>query len=281
MARGSCLCGTVRWQADGKLHDITHCHCSMCRKAHAAPFASYTSVPRNRFTWLAGGLDVARYESSPDSVRSFCRICGSVTPFSFSEDIVGIPAGCMDDSARVKSAAHIFVGSKAPWHVLGDGLPCFDTWPDNETGPIIELPPPKEGSPSCINGSCLCGTVTFEVKPDWKKIHNCHCTRCRKARSAAHTTNGFTAAGNLRFLSGEQHIESYKLPSARFFRQAFCRTCGSGVPRKDSERDVAVIPFGVLDGDPGRSPESHIFVADKAPWYAIADDLPQFDQAPD
>ena len=281
MTRGSCLCGTVRWQADGKLRDITHCHCSMCRKAHAAPFASYSTVPRNRFAWLAGGHDVARYESSPGSVRTFCRICGSVTPSSYHEDIVEIPAGCMDDTAQVRSAAHIFVGSKASWHVLGGELPCFDTWPESETGPIIELPPPKEGSPGYVGGSCLCGTVTFEVKPDWKWIHNCHCTRCRKARAAAHTTNGFTATENLRFLSGEHHIESYKLPSARFFRQTFCRTCGSGVPRKDPEREVAVIPFGVLDDDPGRSPESHIFVADKAPWYVIADDLPHFDQAPD
>ena len=280
MTRGSCLCGTVRWRADGQLRDITHCHCSMCRKAHAAPFASYTSVPRDRFAWTAGEHDVVRYESSPGSTRTFCRVCGSATPVSFSEDDVGIPAGCLDDAAQVKATAHIFVGSKASWHVLGGELPCFDAWSESETGPIIELAPPRAGSPGYVSGSCLCGKITFEVKPDWKMINNCHCTRCRKARAAAHTTNGFTATENLRFLSGEDRIESYKVPSARFFRQTFCRTCGSGVPRKDPEREVAVIPFGALDGDPGRNPERHIFVANKARWYVIADDLPQFDQMP-
>ena len=282
MGEGSCLCRTVRWRAVGRLDDITHCHCSMCRKAHAAPFASYTGVARDRFEWLAGEHDLVRYESSPGSVRTFCRICASVTPYPFENDHLGIPAGAMEAGAgEVKAAAHIFVASKASWHAIGDdGLARFDTWPRGESGPVIERPAPPAGSPGTVHGACLCGAVAFEVKSDWKAVHNCHCTRCRKARAAAHTTNGFTAIDNLVFLRGEDDIESYKLPSARFFRQNFCPVCGSGMPRKDPERGFAVIPFGALDGDPGRGAEDHVFVADKAPWYAIADDLPRFAQAP-
>jgi hypothetical protein len=33
--------------------------------------------------------------------------------------------------------------------------------------------------------------------------------------------------------------------------------------------------MGSLDDDPGARPDRHIFAASKAPWYAIADDLPQ------
>jgi hypothetical protein len=31
--RGSCLCGGIRYEVDGPLGMVVHCHCSMCRKA--------------------------------------------------------------------------------------------------------------------------------------------------------------------------------------------------------------------------------------------------------
>lgn len=34
--------------------------------------------------------------------------------------------------------------------------------------------------------------------------------------------------------------------------------------------------MGSLDDDPVMHPLSHIFVASKAPWFEITDDLPQF-----
>ncbi len=255
----------------------------MCRKAHAAPFASYTVAPAECFEWLSGEEHVARYESSPDSERAFCRICGSVTPYSFGEGLMGIAAGVVDAGAmELEVSAHIFVAGKASWHFIGDDLPRYDTWPPGEEGPVIERAgEPASSRGGAVPGSCLCGAVTFEVKPIWKAVHNCHCSRCRKARAAAFTTNGFTAVENLTFIRGEDGIESYKLPEARYFRHNFCRTCGSGMPRRDPERGFAVVPFGALDGDPGRGADDHIFVADAAPWYTIADGLPRYEQAPD
>jgi hypothetical protein len=36
------------------------------------------------------------------------------------------------------------------------------------------------------------------------------------------------------------------------------------------------VTLGTVDGDPQARPERHVFVASKAPWYDIADALPQF-----
>ena len=281
MSEGSCLCEKVRWRAPGRLDAVTHCHCSMCRKAHGAPFASYTGVPAKRFEWLSGEDTITRYESSPGMERTFCSGCGSVTPYSFGDDRMGIPAAVVGVGAEeLQVSAHIFVAYKASWHRIGGDLPQHDTWPPDEAGPVIQTTDVAAASPGAVPGSCLCASVTFEVTPDWMAIHNCHCSRCRRARAAAHTTNGFTAMENLVFIRGEDNIESYKLPSARHFRHNFCRACGSGMPRRDPERGFAVIPFGALDGDPGRGADDHIFAADRAPWYTIADDLPRFEQAP-
>lgn len=41
-----------------------------------------------------------------------------------------------------------------------------------------------------------------------------------------------------------------------------------------------LVPAGLLDTDPGARPEAHIHVASKAPWFTIADALPQFAELP-
>ncbi|MCE2520679.1 MAG: GFA family protein, partial [Alphaproteobacteria bacterium] len=76
MVTGSCLCGAVRWLIDGPLTGMTHCHCSMCRKAHGAPFATYAAVDPESVTFLAGSDQTGVFESSPGAVRSFCSRCG-------------------------------------------------------------------------------------------------------------------------------------------------------------------------------------------------------------
>ena len=280
MTQGSCLCGTVRWQIEPPYNRMTHCHCSMCRKAHAAPFATYISMPREGYTLLAGGEAITDYESAPGFHRAFCGTCGSVVPSRENGEWVYVPAGPLDGDPGMRPERHIFVASKAPWYVIADDLPRHDTYPADDFGPEVERPDRRSGRPGVLAGSCLCGGVAFEVVEPFKVVHNCHCSRCRKARAAAHTTNGFTSPEALRFLRGEELVVSYKVPEARFFRQNFCRVCGSGVPRADAERGIAVIPFGALDDDPGTGAGRHIFVAFKAPWFEIADELPRFPDGP-
>jgi hypothetical protein len=38
------------------------------------------------------------------------------------------------------------------------------------------------------------------------------------------------------------------------------------------------IPAGSLDDDPGLRPDKHIYVEVRAPWFRIADALPQLDK---
>jgi len=34
MLKGSCLCGSVQYEADCEPNTYIHCHCQACRKAH-------------------------------------------------------------------------------------------------------------------------------------------------------------------------------------------------------------------------------------------------------
>ncbi|MEO1056718.1 MAG: GFA family protein [Actinomycetota bacterium] len=216
---GGCLCGAVRWQVDGDLGTMSHCHCSMCRKAHGAPFATYVSAASGDFRWLSGEESITTYESSPGFVRAFCGHCGSVVPDPpDEEDHVFIPAGCLDGDPGVRPASHIFAATKAPWHIIGDALPRHDAYPNPDDGPDIDRPAQGAAQGGFLHGSCLCGDIAYEVTEPLKTVHNCHCTRCQKARAAAHTTNGFTSAGGVTFVLCEgdspasnvsQYIEHY------------------------------------------------------------------------
>lgn len=131
MIRGSCLCGSVRYEIRGSLGRVTHCHCSQCRKAHGAAFGTYARVDRADFTLVSGESDIESYRSSPDVLRTFCRRCGSTLQFirESRPDSFSVAIGTLDEDPGVRPAVHIFVGSKAPWFEVTDGLPQYEERP--------------------------------------------------------------------------------------------------------------------------------------------------------
>lgn len=280
MVRGSCLCGNVSWQATGAFTRMSHCHCSICRKLHGTGFATYCATEADGFHWRGGKDSCARYESSPGVHRTFCTSCGSVVPGQPWQGNVFMAAGCLDDDPGIRPQRHIFVASKAPWDAITDDLPQFDGYDSGDLGLEREAPPPpsREGA---IRGSCLCGRAAFELDAKPAVLVHCHCSRCRKARSAAHNANAFVPSEQLRWLRGSERIRRYKVPDAEAFSTYFCETCGSCMPRPAAEGHATYgIPAGALDDDPGIRPAFHFWCASGAPWFEITDDLPRFDEQP-
>ena len=125
--RGSCLCGKVRYEIRGAVSHMTHCHCSMCRKAHGAAFATYGRVQRSDFVLTRGVDDIASYHSSPGVIRTFCRQCGSTLQFISDKrpSTISVALGTLDDDPRIDTSSHIFVKSKAPWFQITDDMPQY------------------------------------------------------------------------------------------------------------------------------------------------------------
>jgi len=223
---------------------------------------------------------VVRYKSSAHGSRSFCRVCGSVAPGAAPEmGIVFAPASNLEGDLGIKPQRHIFVGSKAPWYTITDTLPQDEAYPPGVKAEGVSRPKvtPREG---LTEGSCLCGGVGFELAGAPLRMMNCHCSRCRRGRSAAHASNVFYKIEQLRWTRGEELVKEHKVADARFHTVAFCSRCGGKVPRVSKERAMVIVPAGSLDTDPGIQPAGHIFVSDKAPWFDITDSLPQFEQMP-
>src|SRR3546814_15014996 len=57
----------------------------------------------------------------------FCRTCGSPAPHTNRDQkIYFVPVGLLDDDPGIRGyAAHIFVGSKAPWVCITDDAPQY------------------------------------------------------------------------------------------------------------------------------------------------------------
>ena len=280
MTQGRCLCGALRYEIDGPFVDLVHCHCSMCRKHHGAPFASWAVAPAAGFRWTSDTATLGRYQSSERGHRDFCTVCGSVAPMlDEAHGIVIAPAGNLEGDLGLRPTRHMFVASKAQWFRISDELPQHDEFPP-EFGMASTPRQPVALKGGVAQGSCLCGAVAYEITTPPLFMYQCHCSRCRLGRSAAHGANVFYKADGFSWTRGAELVQDYALPGAKFFAVAFCRRCGSALPRVSAARNIVSVPAGSLDSEPGIEPTGHIYVDSKAPWFEITGDLPRFAEMP-
>jgi hypothetical protein len=63
--------------------------------------------------------------------------------------------------------------------------------------------------------------------------------------------------------------------------RVFCGRCGSPLfSKRDAMPELLRLRLGTLDTPVTAKPTAHIFVAEKAEWYDICDDLPQYAERP-
>ncbi|WP_428033359.1 GFA family protein [Amphritea sp.] len=127
-------------------------------------------------------------------------------------------------------------------------------------------------------GSCLCGTVTFEVQGEFESFYLCHCQHCQKDTGSAHAANLFSTSAKLNWLSGADAVTSFTLPGTHHSK-SFCKLCGSALPGTQVA-GLLVVPAGCLDTKIGRVPTAHIFSSSKAAWDGVGE-VPEFDGLPE
>jgi hypothetical protein len=133
MIKGSCLCGEVRYEISGTMSDITHCHCTSCRKAHGAAFSSVAAVQIEDFRFSAGEQLMKCFLSAPDKNRCFCSNCGShIYAHKKGQKHYILRLGTLDDDPKLNAKNHIWLSLKAPWFNLEKdcALAQFDEWPN-------------------------------------------------------------------------------------------------------------------------------------------------------
>jgi len=127
--KGSCFCGAIEYKVEGELRSARSCHCSMCRKAFSSQASAYALVDPCSFEWISGENLLTYYESQRGGGLQFCSICGSTLCGIVEGAVHGVTLGCVDGDPGVSISMHIFVGSKASWEAIPEGVPQYEEWP--------------------------------------------------------------------------------------------------------------------------------------------------------
>ncbi len=129
-----------------------------------------------------------------------------------------------------------------------------------------------------LAGGCECGAVRYRVADAFLYAANCHCSRCRAATGSAFKAFAGVERDKLQLTAG---ADALLVVGEDDQHDARCRSCGSllfSVVREDA---IVHVAMGSLADAPSVRPTAHIFVASKAPWSEITDELPQFEAYPD
>jgi hypothetical protein len=130
---GGCLCGAVRYEAEGSPSFTGLCYCADCRKASGSgfiPFVGFASTAV-RFSGETRQFRSKSFRGT-DAVRNFCPVCGGLV---FGGEVGKdtshtIYAGSLDDPALFHPTIAIFVRDRPAWVVISPDLKQFDALPE-------------------------------------------------------------------------------------------------------------------------------------------------------
>jgi hypothetical protein len=111
-------------------------------------------------------------------------------------------------------------------------------------------------------------------------MYQCYCGKCRAASGASFVTNIIVDTDRFRITAGKESLAAFESSPKKF--RHFCSACGSPIySQGEKTKHIVSVRCGTLEEDPGLRVSYHAFVASKAPWVEIGDELPQFAEFPD
>ena len=129
---GGCLCGAVRYEAEGEPLAAGYCCCTDCRKASGSGFIPFLGYGSEKLRFSGETLQACSTSfRGSEAVRNRCAVCGSLV----FGGILGVDsshtiyAGSLDDPGIFKPTMAIFTRDRPDWVILPQGLQLFETMP--------------------------------------------------------------------------------------------------------------------------------------------------------
>ena len=123
--QGQCRCRAITYEVADGFDYAVNCHCSNCRRATGAAYKPLAGIALDDISIVAGAPNVMRVGDAA-APYLHCRLCGSLLYAVVKDGTVAhVPMGTLVDAPSIRPTAHVFVGSKAAWFEITDGLPQF------------------------------------------------------------------------------------------------------------------------------------------------------------
>lgn len=117
---GGCMCGDIRYHADGPPMHTGYCHCRSCRHHSGAAVAGMLVFRQTDVRLSAGKW--ALYASSPGIERGFCARCGTSLSWH-GHGLISLHIGTLDAPDDHPPTLHWRDDERAPWCDIGRDLP--------------------------------------------------------------------------------------------------------------------------------------------------------------
>src|ERR1700676_5557007 len=122
---GGCLCGALRYQAEGEPLMAGYCYCPDCRKASGSGFIPFMGFASSAVRF-SGETRQFRSKAATGGAggRNFFPVRGSLV-FGAEvgkDDSHTIYAGSLDDPSVFPTKVAIFARNRPPWAVIPEGL---------------------------------------------------------------------------------------------------------------------------------------------------------------
>ena len=143
MMEGGCECGQVRYRLAGEPITVNCCHCRDCQRITGSAFALNAFIETGRVEVTQGAPEVRTLgrEGRGDTRAWRCPRCEALLwadhP-TFGDAARFVRVGTLDVADTVAPDVHYFTRSKHPWIAVPEGVPAYETLPDDGLG--IALP---------------------------------------------------------------------------------------------------------------------------------------------
>ena len=136
MLTGGCLCGAVRYEADGDPAWTAICYCRDCQRTSGSGYVPVMGVKRSqvKITGEMSSFDTPAANGNI-ATRHFCPTCGSLVLGGHLEDadgVLSIYVGALDDPSVYRPQVAVFTRHRLPWDRTAEGVTEFDGMPESD-----------------------------------------------------------------------------------------------------------------------------------------------------
>jgi hypothetical protein len=126
-----------------------------------------------------------------------------------------------------------------------------------------------------VEGSCLCGSIKYQVELIPEKIFNCHCRFCRKAHGADYVTVALAKASTLVVSDDNNNLKEHLNDIGGI--RAFCGSCGTRLMNYAQDKNLYFsVTLSTIDTPHNLKPLAHVNTESKASWCEPYAGIPGF-----